>query len=123
MVWLPDREVSFAGKKKAGSHVRRGDGRTVAAFTAVTSTSCAVLAIVRGQDANYDQQNYHFYTPYALFDDRLLYDIAPPFMGPPFHNPIPYLPFYWLASTAPPMLIAALLAALFGLASAPLYLL
>src|SRR5437588_12329802 len=123
MGWLPDREVSFAGTKKAGSRVRRDDGRTVAAFTAVTSTSCAALAIVLGQDANYDQQNYHFYIPYALFDDRLLHDIAPAFMGPTFHNPIPYLPFYWLAWNAPPMLIGAFLGALFGLASAPLYLL
>ena len=30
-----------------------------------------------GQDANYDQQNYHFYVPYALFNYRILYDIFP----------------------------------------------
>src|SRR3979409_1007007 len=97
--------------------------RGVAAFTAVASAACAVLALALGQDANYDQQNYHFYIPYALFNDRILFDIVPAFTGPTFTNPIPYLPFYWLAWNAPPMLIGALLGALYGLAYAPLYLL
>src|SRR5438876_308465 len=38
-------------------------------------------------------------------------------------TPIPYLPFHWLAWNAPPILIGALLGALYGLAYAPLYLL
>ena len=49
--------------KEAGLPVWHG--RTVAAFTAVASAACAVLALALGQDANYDQQNYHFYVPYA----------------------------------------------------------
>jgi hypothetical protein len=107
--------------KDAGLPVRRG--RAVAAFTAVASAACAALALALGQDINWDQQNYHFYIPYALFNDRILFDIFPAFSGPTFHNPIPYLPFYWLARNAPPMLIGALLGALHGLAFAPLYLL
>ena len=43
--------------KEAGLPVRRGNGWTVAAFTAVASAACAVLALALGQDANYDQQN------------------------------------------------------------------
>jgi hypothetical protein len=101
----------------------RGDGWTVRAFTGVASVACALLALALGQDANYDQQNYHLYIPYALLNDRILFDIFPAFIGPTFHNPIPYLPFYWLAWNAPPMLIGALLGALYGLAYAPLYLL
>lgn len=109
--------------KEAGLAIRRGNGWTVAAFTAVASAACGLLALAFGQDANYDQQNYHLYVPYALFNNRILYDIFPAFSGPTFTNPIPYLPFYWLAWNAPPMLIGALLGALYGLAYAPLYLL
>ncbi len=109
--------------KEAGLRVRRGSGRTVAAFTAVASAACALFALALGQDANYDQQNYHFYAPYALLNNRILYDIFPAFAGPTFTNPIPYLPFYWLAWNAPPMFIGGLLGALYGLACAPLYLL
>jgi hypothetical protein len=109
--------------KEGGLPVWRGNGWTVAAFTAVASAACALRALALGQDANYDQQNYHFYVPYALFNNRILYDIFPAFSGPTFTNPIPYLPFYWLAWNAPPMLIGALLGALYGLAYAPLYLL
>src|SRR4030095_8335461 len=47
----------------------------------------------------------------------------PAFMGPTFTNPIPYLPFYWLAWKAAPMLICALLGAFYVRAYAPLYLL
>jgi hypothetical protein len=109
--------------KEAGLPVRRGSGRTLAVCTAVASAACALFAIALGQDANYDQQNYHFYAPYALFNNRILYDIFPAFAGPTFTNPIPYMPFYWLAWNAPPMLIGALLGGLYGLAYAPLYLL
>ena len=77
--------------KEAGLPVRGRSGWTVAAFTAVASAACALLALALGQDANYDQQNYHFYAPYALLNNRILYDIFPAFAGPTFANPIPYL--------------------------------
>jgi hypothetical protein len=109
--------------KQAGLPIRRGNGWTVAVFAGLASTLCALMALAHGQDVNYDQQNYHFYTPYALLNHRILYDIFPAFPGPSFTNPIPYLPFYWLAWNAPPMLIGALLGAVYGLASVPLYLL
>jgi hypothetical protein len=119
----PDRRLGVAAMKEAGLPVRRGSGRTLAVCTAVASAACALFAIALGQDVNYDQQNYHFYAPYALFNNRILYDIFPAFAGPTFTNPIPYMPFYWLAWNAPPMLIGALLGGLYGLAYAPLYLL
>src|SRR5438132_14019214 len=107
--------------KEAGLPIRGGSGWTVAAFTAVASAACALLALALGQDANYDQQNYHFYAPYALLNNRILYDIFPAFAGHTFANPIPYLPFYWLAWNVPPILIGSLLGALDGLAFASLY--
>src|SRR2546430_1635278 len=118
-----DRQLGVVAMKETGLPVRGRSGWTVAAFTAVASAACALLALALGQDANYDQQNYHFYAPYALLNNRILYDIFPAFSGPTFTNPIPYLPFYWLAWNAPPILIGALLGALYGLAYAPLYLL
>ena len=54
--------------KEAGLAIWRGNGWTVAAFTAVASAACGLLVLALGQDANYDQQNYHFYVPYALFE-------------------------------------------------------
>ena len=74
--------------KEAGLAIRRGNGWTVAAFTAVASAACGLLALALGQDANYDQQNYHFYVPYALFNNRILYDIFPAFSGPTFTSPV-----------------------------------
>jgi hypothetical protein len=119
----PERQFGVAAMKEAGLPVRRGSGRTLAICTAGASAACALFAIALGQDVNYDQQNYHFYAPYALFNNRILYDIFPAFAGPTFTNPIPYMPFYWLAWNAPPMLIGALLGGLYGLAYAPLFLL
>src|SRR5262249_1180087 len=55
----PDRQFGVAAMKEAGLRVRRGNGWTVAAFTAVASAACALLALALGQDVNYDQQNYH----------------------------------------------------------------
>ena len=72
--------------KEAGLPVRRGSGRTLAVRTAVASAACALFALALGQDANYDQQNYHFYVPYALLNNRILYDIFPAFPGPTFTN-------------------------------------
>ena len=51
---------------------------------------------------------------YALFNDRILFDIFPAFVGPTFINPIPYLPFYWLAWNARSMLIGALVGAVYA---------
>src|SRR5260370_40668300 len=106
--------------KEGGSALWRGNGGTVAEFTAVASAACASLALALGQDANYDQQNYHFYAPYALLKNRILYDIFPAFSGPTFTNPIPYLPFYWLARNPPPRLLGALLGHLYGRPPSPL---
>lgn len=36
-----------------------------------------LYSLCRGQDFNWDLQNYHFYNPYAFLNNRLLFDIEP----------------------------------------------
>jgi hypothetical protein len=81
-----------------------------------------LLALWLGQDASFDQQNYHFYAPWALLHGRLLVDVFPAFTGPTFHNPFADLPFYLLATHAPPPVTGFVLGALHGLVAVPLYL-
>lgn len=49
-----------------------------------------------GQDANWDLRNYHYYNAWALLNGRWAIDIAPAQLQS-FHNPLPDLPFYFLA--------------------------
>ena len=59
-------------------------------------------ALLRGQDVNWDLQNYHRYDPYALLHRRLASDVAP--AGPQgFLNPLPYLLPYALQRLLPPL--------------------
>ena len=68
-------------------------------------------ALLAGQDANWDLQNYHDYTAYALLHWRYGLDVgAAAFQG--FFNPLPYVPSYLLRHHLPPILAAAVLAAL-----------
>ncbi len=64
----------------------------------------------RGQDVNWDLQNYHRYDPFALLHDRYARDVAPG--GPQsFLNPLPYLPVYVLQRLLPPLPAGLLVAA------------
>lgn len=71
----------------------------------------AIRAGAVGQDANWDQQNYHLYDAYAFLHDRLSLDVAPA-GNQSYFNPLPYLPFYLLIETFPPRLAAMVLGAL-----------
>ncbi len=67
-------------------------------------------ALLAGQDANWDLQNYHDYAAYALLHWRYGLDVgAAAFQG--YFNPLPYVPSYLLRHHLPPMLAAAVLAA------------
>lgn len=61
----------------------------------------AALALRRGQDANWDLQNYHFYNPWAWANGRRGYthDIVAAQLQT-YHSPIPDLPFYWMVDAA-----------------------
>jgi hypothetical protein len=82
----------------------------------------ALLALALGQDASFDQQNYHFYAPWALLHGRLLVDVFPAFTGPTFHNPFADIPFYLIAMHASPVVTGCYLGAVHGLVAVPLYL-
>src|SRR5215207_6213113 len=76
------------------------DGRRWPALLLVAFLiSCCVLAAhaarKMGQDANWDLANYHYYTPYALLNGRLMVDGAASGIQT-YLNPLPYLPYYFL---------------------------
>ena len=60
---------------------------------------CVALAVFlslwRGQDANWDLRNYHYYNPYAWVNDRATIDIAPAQLQS-FHSPFADLPYYYM---------------------------
>jgi hypothetical protein len=74
-----------------------------------------VWSIMAGKDLNFDQLNYHFYLPYALFHDRLSHDFMAA-NGQSYLNPLAYVPFYWMVVHSwHSLLIAAVLATIHGL--------
>ena len=76
--------------------------------------------MARAGTASFDQQNYHFYAPWALLQGRLLVDVYPAFIGPTFHNPFADVPFYLVAVHAPPRATGFALGAVHGLVAVPL---
>ena len=76
------------------------------------------IALAKGQDANWDLQNYHFYDPWALVHGRLF---AVDFVAAQlqtFHNPALDLVFYaMVASDWAPQVIAFVLAIPAGVAA------
>jgi len=67
----------------------------------------AYYAVHVGQDTNWDWANYHDYDVLALLNMRGAIDVAPAGIQT-FLNPIPYVPFYLLRHTLPPMLGGAI---------------
>jgi hypothetical protein len=65
------------------------------------------LAAMRGQDNSYDLRYYHYYIPYALFADRIGFDYAPAQLQS-YLNPLSFLPFYFLATHAPAVVVGIL---------------
>lgn len=59
-----------------------------------------VLAVVLGQDANWDLRNYHWYNAYAFLQGRFGFDLLPA-QTPTFYNPILDVPFFLLATHVP----------------------
>src|SRR5262245_55289396 len=77
------------------------------------------LAVVLGQDANWDLRNYHWYNPYALLTGRFEFDLAPA----SYYNSILDVPLYLLAQHAPARVCGLLLGVVQGLNFIPLYVL
>ena len=59
-------------------------------------------SLLRGQDANWDLQNYHEYDPFAWLHRRYALDVAPA-GAQGFLNPLPYLLPYGLHRLLPPL--------------------
>jgi hypothetical protein len=77
------------------------------------------LALLLGQDANWDLRNYHYYNPYAFLTGRRDFDLAPAHVAT-FYNPLLHLPFYALAGHAPPRVTGFVLGVVQGLNFLPL---
>ncbi|HTQ00476.1 MAG TPA: hypothetical protein VMN56_14210 [Casimicrobiaceae bacterium] len=76
-----------------------------------------LASLAKGQDANWDLQNYHFYDPWALVHGRLLDVDVVAAQLQTFHNPTLDLLFYAMAAHDwPPRLIAFVLAMPAGVA-------
>ena len=76
------------------------------------------VSILRGQDANWDLQNYHYYNPWAWWNGRIFdRDIAAAQLQT-FHNPLFDLPFFAMVQWGwPPRAIAFALAIPAGVAA------
>ena len=78
-----------------------------------------VFSVRRGQDANWDLQNYHFYNPWAWLQGRrgYMHDFVAAQLQT-FHSPIPDIPFYLMVSAGwDPRAIAFALAVPAGIAA------
>jgi hypothetical protein len=80
--------------------------------------AAGTLAILRGQDANWDLQNYHYYNAWAWWNGRIFdRDIAAAQLQT-FHNPLLDMPFFAMVQGDwPPRLIAFVLAIPTGVAA------
>jgi hypothetical protein len=75
---------------------------------------CALVAALLGQDANWDQLQYHYWYPWQLFHGGFT---DPDLYGGRFQNPLPQVPFYLLVTHLPPIAAQAALGAIAGTAA------
>ncbi|MEZ5186919.1 MAG: glycosyltransferase 87 family protein [Candidatus Nanopelagicales bacterium] len=75
---------------------------------------CALAAALLGQDANWDQLQYHFWYPWQLFHGGFN---DPDLYGGRFQNPLSQVPFYVLANWVQPHVAQVLLGAMAGVAA------
>ncbi len=87
--------------------------RTILIVLAVIPVIFGVLALIMGQDSNWDLRNYHWYNAYAALNGRLSFDMGAA-QTPTFYNPVVDIPFYLLAERVPARVAAFLLGALQG---------
>ncbi len=70
------------------------------ALLAACVLGAGLASLARGQDANWDLRNYHYYNAFAFLHGRLGWDLAPAQIQT-FLNPIGDLPFYALVHALP----------------------
>jgi hypothetical protein len=91
------------------------------AFLICTVLFWAAFVMVLGKDTSWDFRNYHWYGPYALFNNRLAIDVAVAHHGS-WYNPYLDVPFYLLATHLPSWVALAAMGAVQGANVVPLYL-
>lgn len=91
------------------------------AFLGCTILFWAAFVVLLGKDTSWDFRNYHWYGPYALFNDRLSVDVAVAHLAS-WYNPYLDVPFYLLATHVPAWAALACLGAVHGANMVPLYL-
>ena len=95
-----------------------GTRRGIANATVAVSLLCALVSLLRGQDANWDLRNYHVHNAWALLQGRLGSDLAPAQMQSYF-VPLLDVPYFLLVQHAPAPMAGVLLGLLHGLAFLP----
>lgn len=73
-----------------------------------------LIALLLGQDSNWDLLNYHFYNPYALWGERIDMDLAAA-QFQSYFNPLLDLPYYAMVTHAPAMVAGFVMGAFHGL--------
>ncbi|UVK45695.1 GtrA family protein [Mesorhizobium sp. AR07] len=73
-----------------------------------------LIALLRGQDSNWDLLNYHFYNPYALLGGRIGIDLAAA-QFQSYFNPLLDMPYYAMVAYAPAMVAGFVMGAFHGL--------
>ena len=92
----------------------RAHGIAVVALCVAFPLGFGALALVLGQDTNYDLRNYHWYNPYAFLTGRLALDIGPAHANT-FYNPLLDVPVYLLGQALPAKAVGFLLGTVQGL--------
>ena len=95
-----------------------GTRRGIRDATVAVAVLCALLSLLRGQDANWDLRNYHVHNAWALLEGRVGLDLAPAQMQSYF-VPLLDVPYFLLVQHAPAPLAGILLGLLHGLAFLP----
>lgn len=81
---------------------------------AVATVGSGLLALLLGQDVNFDQLHYHVYLGWSLLAGRLGQDIAPAGAGS-YLNPLLHVPSYLGVAYLPPRVFGFALGAIHGL--------
>ena len=93
--------------------IQNGLWKELAVVYIVGLVVLGAYALLAGQDANWDLQNYHIYAAYALLHWRYPLDVGPGGFQA-YLNPLPYLPPFLARKILPPALASLFLAALQG---------
>lgn len=105
---MDDRSTGFSPRRELSRHWREIVG------LALCVAATAGYAVYAGQDANWDQRNYHIYTVHAWLTGRQAVDLAPSQIQT-WLNPAPHAIQYFLIRYLPPVAAGAAMGALAGL--------